>query len=117
VHPPDRIKKKKTQKGALQWKSRPPVFFWTQQSGDVSPTPSTCRQREFLICYFRGAPLTTGWWDPPLCHEPSVNINNLGCDPLLATEPRFLATMFPNSTPNPHKYFSLFSGDFCQGFD
>jgi hypothetical protein len=26
VHPPDRIKKKKkTQKGALHWKSRPPV--------------------------------------------------------------------------------------------
>jgi hypothetical protein len=27
VHPPDRIKKRKTQKGALHLKSRPPVFI------------------------------------------------------------------------------------------
>jgi hypothetical protein len=27
VHPPDKIKKKKTQKGALHWRSRPPVFI------------------------------------------------------------------------------------------
>jgi hypothetical protein len=33
------------------------------------------------------APLTTGWWDPAVCHEPGVNVNNLGCDPLSTSEP------------------------------
>jgi hypothetical protein len=34
-----------------------------------------------------GDPLTTGWWDPAVCHEPCVNVNNLGCDPLSTSEP------------------------------
>jgi hypothetical protein len=51
-----------------------------------------------LCCYFRGTPLTTGWWDPAVCHEPCVNVNNLGCDPLSTSEPWFLAIRFPNST-------------------
>jgi hypothetical protein len=28
-----------------------------------------------------GAPLATGWWDPAVCHEPIVNINNLDVSP------------------------------------
>jgi hypothetical protein len=36
---------------------------------------------------FRGAPLTTGWWDPAVCHEPSVNANNLEYGPLSISEP------------------------------
>jgi hypothetical protein len=27
--------------------------------------------------YFKGDLLTTGWWDPAVCHEPSGNVNNL----------------------------------------
>jgi hypothetical protein len=39
-------------------------------------------------CYFSGgAPLTTGWWDPAVCHEQSVNVDNLGCDPLSISKP------------------------------
>jgi hypothetical protein len=39
------------------------------------------------------APWTTGWWHPAVCHEPFVNVNNLGCrsqgidNPLLTSEP------------------------------
>jgi hypothetical protein len=51
------------------------------------------RQREFLAkdghiepVILVGAPLTTSWWDPAVCHEPSVNVNNLGCDPLSTSE-------------------------------
>jgi hypothetical protein len=54
------------------------------------------------------APLTTSWWDPAICHELSVNVNNLGCDPLSTSEPCFLATVFPNSTLSPHKYLPVF---------
>jgi hypothetical protein len=68
-------------------------------------------------CYFRGAPLTTGWWDPAVCREPYVNVNNLEYDTLSTSQPWFLATMFPNSTLSPHKYLPVFSGDFCQGFN
>jgi hypothetical protein len=32
------------------------------------------------VCYFSGAPLTTGWWDPDVCHESYVNVNNLSHD-------------------------------------
>jgi hypothetical protein len=52
------------------------------------------RRRKFLPrdgqigpIIFRGTPLTTGGWDPAVCHEPYVNVNNLGCDPLSTSEP------------------------------
>jgi hypothetical protein len=51
------------------------------------------RQREFfpgmsgLACYFRGAPLTTGWWDPAVCRESRVNVKSLGCEALSTSEP------------------------------
>jgi hypothetical protein len=64
-----------------------------------------------------GAPLTTGWWDPAVCHEPCVNVNNLGCDPLSTSEPWFLSTVFPNSILSSHKYLPVFSGDFCWCFN
>jgi hypothetical protein len=94
------IKVNKNSKGtALEVKTS--SFYWTQQSGDVIPTPSTCWMEGIFglgcpdwACYFRGgAPLTTGWWDPAVCHEPSVNVNNLGCDPLSTSEPWFLPTV------------------------
>jgi hypothetical protein len=65
------------------------------------------------LLFERGAPLTIGWWDPVVCHEPYVNVNNLGYDPLSTSEPLFLATMFPNSMLSPHKYLPVFSGDYC----
>jgi hypothetical protein len=96
-------------------------FYWSQQSGDVSPTPSTWQVAKIFglwwpdwTCYFRRALLTTGWWDPAVCHEPSVNVNNLGDDPLSTSEPWFLAIRFPNSILSPHKYLPVFSDDFCQ---
>jgi hypothetical protein len=64
-----------------------------------------------------GTPLTTSWWDPPVCHETCVNVSNLAYDPLSTSEPWFVAIMFPNSTLTPHKYLPVFSGDFCWGFD
>jgi hypothetical protein len=87
--------------------------------------PPHIRQREFLawddqigpVILGAGAPLTTGWWDPAVCQEPSVDVSNLGCDPLSTSEPWFLAIGFPNSTLSFHKYLPVFSGDFCQGFD
>jgi hypothetical protein len=43
-------------------------FYWSQQSGDVNLTPSTCQVEGIFglgwsdwACYFRGAQLTTGW--------------------------------------------------------
>jgi hypothetical protein len=64
-------------------------FYWTQQSGDVSLTPSTWQAEEIFALglsdwagYFRVAPLTTTWWDPAVCHESYVNVNNLEYDPL-----------------------------------
>jgi hypothetical protein len=39
------------------------------------------------MVYFRGGGLlTTSWWDPAVCHEPYIKVNNLGCDPLSASE-------------------------------
>jgi hypothetical protein len=98
VHPPDRIKKrkkeKKTQKKSTILEAKTSSFYWTQQSGDVSPTPSTWQAEGIFglgwpdwACYFRGAPLTTGWWDPAVCPETYVNANNLGCDPLSTAKP------------------------------
>jgi hypothetical protein len=117
VHTPARIKNNSKRNTTL--KVRTSSFYWSQQSGDVSATPSTW-QVEWVSglgwpdwdCYFRGAPLTTGWWDPAVCHEPSVNVSNLGCDPLLTSEPCFLTIRFPNSTLSPHKYLPVFSDDF-----
>jgi hypothetical protein len=50
-------------------------FYWSQQSGDVSPTPSIYQAEGIfgLGCQIgpvilRGAPLTTGWLDPAVCH-------------------------------------------------
>jgi hypothetical protein len=65
-------------------------------------------------CYFRGASLTTGWWDPAVCHEPCVNVNNLWCDPSSTSEPWFLVIRFPNSTLSPYKYLPVLSGDFVR---
>jgi hypothetical protein len=123
VYPLEGIKKKNSKRSTtLEVKTS--SFYWSQQREDVSPTPSTCWvEGKFGLrwpdwaCYFRGSPMTTRWWDPAVCHEPCVNINNLGCDPLSTSEPWFLATRFPNSTLSPHKYLPVFSGDFCQGFD
>jgi hypothetical protein len=124
VHPPDW--KKKTQKGPLHWKLRTPVFIWLNRVEMLLLLLPHVGWREFFglgctdwACYFMGggAPLTTGWWDPAVCHKPYVNANNLGCDPLSKSEPWFLATMFPNSILSPYKYLPVFSGDFCRGFN
>jgi hypothetical protein len=63
-------------------------FYGTQQSEGVSLTPFTCWMEGIFglgwpdcASYFRETPFTTGWWDPAVCHEPYVNVNNLGCDP------------------------------------
>jgi hypothetical protein len=47
VHPPDRIKIK-TQKGALHWKSRPPVFIGVNRVKMLVLLLPHDRQREFL---------------------------------------------------------------------
>jgi hypothetical protein len=71
-------------------------FYWSQKNGGISPTPSTCKAEGIFglgwpdwACYFKvgGAPLTICWQDPATYHEPSVNVNNLGCDPLSTSEP------------------------------
>jgi hypothetical protein len=89
-------KKKKNSKRSTTLEVKTSSFYWSQQS-DVSPTPSIWQAERIFglgwpdwACYFRGPPLTTGWWDPALCYEPSVNVNNLGCDPLWTSEPWFL---------------------------
>jgi hypothetical protein len=93
VHPPDRTKKKKKPLQPLHWKSRPPLFTGFNRV-KISPTPSTCWMEGIFALgwpdwayYFREAPLTTGWWDAAIGHEPYVNVNNLGCDPLSTSEP------------------------------
>jgi hypothetical protein len=88
-YPPDR-QKKKSQKGALHWRSSPPV---NKVEMLVLLLPHGLRWPDWT-CYFREAPLTTGWWDPAVYHEPCVNINNLGCDPSSTSEPWFLAKGF-----------------------
>jgi hypothetical protein len=94
-------------------------FYWTQQNNDISPTLSTCWVEGIFglgwphrACYFREGSIDYRGWDPALCHEPCVNVNNLGCDLLSASGPWFLATVFPNSTLSPHEYLPVFSGDF-----
>jgi hypothetical protein len=86
--------KKKTQKGVLYWRSRPPVFIGVNKVEMLVLLLSHVGRREFLAwddqigpVILGGSPLTTGWWDPAVCHEPSVNVNNLGCDPLSTSEP------------------------------
>jgi hypothetical protein len=66
MHPPDRIKEKNSKRSTtLMVKTY--SFYWCQQSGGVSPTPSICRAERIFglgwidwACYFRGASLTTG---------------------------------------------------------
>jgi hypothetical protein len=92
VHPPDRIRNKNS-KRSTTLKVKTSRFYWSQQSGDVSPISTYQAEGIFGLewpdwaCYFRETPLTTGWWDPAVCHEPSVNVNNLGYDPLSTSEP------------------------------
>jgi hypothetical protein len=93
MHPPDRIKNKNS-KRSTALKVKTSSFYWSQQNGDISPIPSTCQTEGIFglgwpdwACYFRGPPLTTGWWDPAVCHEPFVNVSNLGYDPLSTYEP------------------------------
>jgi hypothetical protein len=43
VHPPDRIKKNKKFEKEHYIEDKTSSFYSTQQSGDVSPTPSTCQ--------------------------------------------------------------------------
>jgi hypothetical protein len=65
MHSPDRIKgkfKKEQNTGGLENSS----FYWSQQSGDVSSTPSTFWAEDWAH-YIRGALLTTDWWDPAIC--------------------------------------------------
>jgi hypothetical protein len=83
VHPPDRIEKKK--KNPLHWKSRPPVFIGLNRVEVLALLLPHVGWREFLPwdgqigpVILGGAPLTAGWWDPAVCHEPFVNVNNLG---------------------------------------
>jgi hypothetical protein len=93
VHCPDRIKNNNSKRNTtLEVKIS--SFYWTQQSEGVSPTTSTCWMEAIFAMgwpdwthYFRGTPLTTGWWDPAAYHEQCVNVNNLECDPLSTSEP------------------------------
>jgi hypothetical protein len=91
VHPPDRIKK--TKKEALHWKSRPPVFIGLNRVKVLVLILPHVGWREFLPWdaqigpVILGAPLSTGWWDLAVCHEPYINVYNLGCDPLSTSEP------------------------------
>jgi hypothetical protein len=83
VNPPDRIKKHSKRNTTLKVKTS--NYYWAQQSEDVSHITSTCQAEEIFglelldgACYFRGPPLTTGWWDPAVCHEPCVKIQQSG---------------------------------------
>jgi hypothetical protein len=66
-------------------------LYWTQQS----PTPSTWQAEgifglgcpDWAYYFSGGAPLTISWWDPAVFHEPYINVNNLGYDPLSMSEP------------------------------
>jgi hypothetical protein len=93
VHPPDRIKKTKLKKehytGGQDFQ-----FLLESTEWRCCSTPSTCQAEGIFglgwpdwACYFRGAPLTTGWRDPAVCHEPCVNVSNLGGDPLSTSQP------------------------------
>jgi hypothetical protein len=92
VHTPDRIKKK-IQKGTLHWSSRPPVFIGVNRVEMLVLLLPHVRQREFLAwdgqigpVILGGVPLTIGWWDPAVCPELFVNVDNLGYDPLSTSE-------------------------------
>jgi hypothetical protein len=85
MHPPDRIK---TNKKEHYTGSQDLQFLLDSTPGDVSPTPSIWHAEEILALrwpdwasYCRGAPLTTGWWDPAVCHEPFVNVRKLDVIP------------------------------------
>jgi hypothetical protein len=103
--PPDSIRK--TQTGALHWGHDRQFLLHSAECR--CPTPATWQAEGIFglgwpdwSCYFRGL----HWLQVDgllLCHEPYVNVNNLGCDPLSTSEPWFSATVFPNSTLGPHK--------------
>jgi hypothetical protein len=61
VHPPDRIKKKKTQKGALHWKSRPPVFIGHKRVEMLVLLLPHVRWREFLAWDSQIGPVILDW--------------------------------------------------------
>jgi hypothetical protein len=70
-------KKKNLKKKSTTLEVKTSSFYWSLQSGDVSSTPSTCQVEGIFglgwpdwACFFKGPPLTTGWWDPAVCHEP-----------------------------------------------
>jgi hypothetical protein len=101
----ERKEKQENSKRHITLEVKASSFYWSQQSREVNPTSYTCQAEGIFglgwldwACYFRGAPLTTGWWDPTVCHQPSVNVNSLGCDALTTSEPWSLAIRFPNST-------------------
>jgi hypothetical protein len=61
--------------------------------------------------------MATGRQDSAVCHNPSVNVSNMGCDPLSTSKPWLSAIRLPNSTLSLHQYLLVFSVDFCHGFD
>jgi hypothetical protein len=61
VHPPNRIKKKKeTQKGALHWRSRLPVFIGVNRVEILVLLLPYGRQREFLAWDSQIGPVILG---------------------------------------------------------
>jgi hypothetical protein len=94
VHPPGSIKNKNSKKKALHWRSSRPAFIGVNRLEMLVLLLPYGRQKKFLAwddqigpVILGGTPLTTGWWDPAVCHEPCVNVNNLGFDPLSTSEP------------------------------
>jgi hypothetical protein len=103
-------KKKKTSKRSTTLEVKTSGFYWSQWSGDVSPTPSTCQVEEFLNWDGQIEPVILGglhWLQVDgilLYHGPSVNVSNLGCDPLSTSDQWFLTIRFPDSTLGSHKF-------------
>jgi hypothetical protein len=60
VHPPDKIKKKKTQKRALHWRSRPPVFISVNRVEMLVLLLPHVRRREFLAWDGQTEPVVLG---------------------------------------------------------
>jgi hypothetical protein len=92
VHPPGRIKKK-PQKGTLHRKSKLPVFTGLNRVEVLVLLLPHVGWREFLPWDGQIGPVILGGSidcrlvGSAVCHEPSVNVNNLGCDPLSTSEP------------------------------
>jgi hypothetical protein len=94
VHPPDRIKKKILKKEHCAGGQDFQFLLESTEWRCKSYSCHMCDRGNFLgwddqigLIIFRRAPLTTGWWDPAVCHEPCINVNNLGCDSLSTSEP------------------------------